>query len=586
MATIPSSVIDEIKQRADIVQVVSGYIPLKKAGANYRALCPFHEEKTPSFNVNPQRGIFHCFGCGEGGNAITFVMKYEGVSFPEAVRLLADSMGIVIETKPGRDEGDIEKVYQAMEKAAAFYHKRLMAADRASDAARYLEKRGVSPEMVETFRLGYAPEGWDTLYRYLRKAGFDQRILEKAGLCKQGTAGPIDRFRGRLMFPICNMGGKVIAFGGRLIESGDGGEEGRFKGPKYLNSPETPIYHKSRVLYGLHLAQGMARREDLIVLVEGYMDVIALRSAGVENCAAVSGVAFTPKQAEAVGRICSNVVVLFDADAAGVEAARKSVGILLDQGLKVRALSLEGAKDPDEYVAANGPEKFRELVAKAPPFAQFVINAAMARANLSEVEGRVRAAREVIPFIARIKDDMERSEYTHILAERSGLDDAVLRKEVARAGGAVPSRQVSGAKPARGDTSSRFQAERILLRILLDRPEYLDDLASSLGAADFKDELHREMFEAMLAARERGLETASDVMELAQSEVARKGLAGLSMEKGLYDESAAEKAASDCARVVRFDPEERKRRRREQVDAVKARLEKEGGADKKVVDSD
>lgn len=564
MSMIPSHTIDEVTVRSDIVEVISRYIPLKKAGANYRALCPFHEEKTPSFNVNPARQIFHCFGCGEGGNVITFVMKHESVSFPESVRLLADQCGVEIKTTQSKAEGAKESIYKAMEAGTVFYQKRLKAEGPTSAVKDYLKERGVTKELATIFRLGWAPDEWEVLTGHLLKSGFDQKTLESAGLAKPSSKGNlIDRFRGRLMFPIFSLGGKTIAFGARVIDDSDK------QAPKYINSPETPIYSKRSVLYGLNLAQPSARRENSLIVVEGYMDALALRSVGIENCAAVSGTAFTSKQAEAIRRICENVVVLFDTDEAGVAAAKKSVPLLLDIGLRVKALSLPGAKDPDEFIKTRGKEEFLKLVAKAPPFPLFIIDSALSGAQLGSVEGKTRAVRDAIPFLRRIQDNIERSQYVQILAERTGVDLKTLQAEVG-GGGAKTTTAPSQSRDSGKKKGAKFLAEKILLRILLENPEYLESHASELSLDDFENQEHKDIFRLILEGRDKGLAATVDIINIANDDRTRENLTGLLLEMNLYDEKDIEKVISDCANLVLFSPETRRRTLKEQAMAAKS----------------
>jgi len=563
MSMIPPHTIDEVRIRSDIVEVVSRYIPLKKAGASYRALCPFHEEKTPSFNVSPAKQIFHCFGCGEGGNAITFVMKHESISFPDAVRTLADQCGIEIKTTPGKAEGAKERIYKAMETASLFYQKRLQSEGTVSPVKEYLKKRGVTDELVKIFGIGWAPDEWEALTGHLLKSGFDRKTLESAGLSKPSSKGSlIDRFRGRLMFPIFSFGGKTIAFGARLIDDGDK------QAPKYINSPETPVYSKRSVLYGLNLAKNAARRENSLIVVEGYMDTLALRSTGIDNCAAVSGTAFTSMQAEAIRRVCENVVVLFDSDTAGMAAAKKSVPILLDIGLRVKALSLPGAKDPDEFIKARGKDEFLQLMAKAPPFPLFIIDSAMSGVKLDSVEEKTRAVRDAIPFLRRIQDNIERSQYVQILAERAGIDVKTLQAEV----GARPKAQTQAGQAETPGKKSRaqFLAEKILLRILLENPGYLESHMSELSANNFKTQDHRDIYRLILEARDKGLDATADIVGLASDDRLRKNLTELSLEMNLFDEKDIEQVVSDCASLALYSPEARRRTLKEQAMAAKS----------------
>ena len=574
MSAIPPEAIDQVRDRADIVEVVSGYISLRKAGANYRALCPFHEEKTPSFNVNPEKGIFHCFGCGAGGDSIGFVMKYESLNFPEAVRSLAKSYGVEIKETEGhkREAGLVENIRKAMETAAEFYHQSLLKSGGSSPQTKYLAGRGVDDDAVKTFRLGWAPEKWDALTAYLQGKGFDRKILEAAGLSKpSSTGGLIDRFRGRIIFPIHDLQGRTIAFGGRKMEESQ-------PGPKYLNSPETPVYSKSKVLYGLNLASPAARRQDSLVIVEGYMDVIALRMAGIENCAAVSGAALTASQAQAVKRLCGQVIAFFDSDTAGVAAAKKSLPLLLDNGLKAKVLSLSGSKDADEFIQKHGGQKLAGLLEEAPSFAQFVIDVAAASGDES-VEGKAAAAREALPYINRIKDNIEREQYLMILSEKTGIDANLLAKEASRAGreeaGRQPAPPARDTRPAKKQ-GARAAAERIMVRILLDSPEYLQQVAADLLPEDFQDEENLALFQLVLAAQKAGALTREGIMEAARQKELIEAVAERSMETGIYDAEDSVKAARDCLGLLKYRPDDRKR----SLDALKSQARHLEGADK------
>lgn len=548
MGQIPDHVIDEVRQRADIVEVVSSYLPLKKAGANYRALCPFHQEKSPSFNVNPQRQIFHCFGCGEGGNVITFVMKREGLSFPEAVKSLAGRYGIDVPEDRDKKSGDNDEIYSAVQTAQDFYHQRLLRETPSSPAGGYLEKRSLNSAIVEKFRLGYSPAEWDALFNHLSGKGFDPAVLEKAGLCKQSSRGNwIDRFRNRIMFPICDSSGRPVGFGARVIGEAEPDE------PKYLNSPETPVYIKSRALYGYHLAKEMARKENFIFVVEGYMDVIALHKAGVENCVACAGTSLTPGQADMVRRVCERVVALFDSDTAGVQAARRAGPILMERGLKTRAMVLRGFKDPDEFLSANGVKEFMALAAQAPTFHEFLIDMTLSSANLADIESKMAAIREIIPFIRSLDNEVEKSHYARMLSERASVDYQALIKEIGK--GSTPSSSPparSAAKPlAQRKQAPVRRAERALLDILMAHTSLIGKLSENISPDDFSDPLLKSVYEAILEAFNKGAVHAADMVNSAKDDSVRREMASISGEMTPKDKEEAEKAAADCLSRIR-----------------------------------
>ncbi|VAX19580.1 DNA primase [hydrothermal vent metagenome] len=552
MSGIAEHIIDDIRGRADIVEVVSDYLALKKAGANYRALCPFHDEKTPSFNVNPEKRIFHCFGCGEGGNVFTFLMKLESITFPEAVSMLGKRYGVAIPERGGVVDSDIEKVYSVLAIAEKFYHNTLKNEGVGSKIKLYLASRELDNELIEAFSLGFAPDEWDALLIHLRKNSFGDSIIEKAGLITKSSRGTyIDRFRNRLLFPIHDAGGRVIAFGGRTLET-------NAKSAKYINSPETPVYHKSRVLYGYHLAKQPARREEAMIVVEGYMDVVAMKKAGVENCVAVSGTAFTSEQAVLLSRVCEKAVLVFDSDKAGLSAAQRSGEILSERNLSVRVLVLPGAKDPDEFFKEHDLNEFLALVKSAPSFIQFAIDRTLAGFDLSDVEGRVKAVRLAVPLLRRVKDEIERDQYMKYLSERTGAREDVVRREVS---GSRASATAPAPKEAERARTVSSKAEKVLIRMLLDHPQYLGGQAKELVPEDFTDSLYRKMFALILEGAGRNIRSAAGILDLAEDENLRRELSMLSMEKGLIDEDNRDAALVDHVRVVKHRPGERRKLR-------------------------
>lgn len=565
MGQIPGHVIDEVRRRADIVEVISSYLPLKKAGANYRALCPFHQEKSPSFNVNPQRQIFHCFGCGEGGNVITFVMKRDGLSFPDAVKSLAARYGIAVPEDRERKTGDHDEIYSAAAAASDFYHQQLLRRLPSSTVGGYLEKRGVTAAIIEKFRLGYSPAEWDALFNHLAGKGFTAPLLEKAGLCKQSSRGTwIDRFRDRLMFPICDSTGRPVGFGARVIGKGEPDE------PKYLNSPETPVYIKNRALYGYHLAKETARRENLIFVVEGYMDVIALHKAGVENAVACAGTSLTPGQADMVRRVCERVVVLFDSDAAGVQAARRAGPIFMERGLRTRAMVLRGFKDPDEFLSARGVKEFMALADKAPTFHEFLIDTTLSTVNFSDIESKMAAIREIIPFIRPLDNEVEKSHYARMLSERASIDYQALVREINK--GAAPSSQsmrTPAKPPAQRKQSHASRAERAFLGVLLSYPALADRLTEDVSPDDFSDPVLKSVYEAVREALSKGAVHAADMLNSAKDESARREMASISAEMAPDGEENAEKTAKDCLFRIRAGRGERKKALEELKDAEK-----------------
>ncbi|MDQ7063874.1 MAG: DNA primase [candidate division KSB1 bacterium] len=425
MPIIPENIVEEVRMASDIVDVVSDYVALKQKGRNFFGLCPFHPEKTPSFSVNPEKQIFHCFGCGTGGNVFTFIMKEEGVNFPEAVRILAKRAGIAIPEPEEATDVNLqvrEALYHINEMAMAFYEQQLFS-PAGREALKYLHSRGFTDEGIRTFHLGYAPDSFDALLKHATARHFSPDKLEQAGLLnKREDGGYYDRFRHRVMFPILNLSGKVIAFGGRRLSDDD-------TIPKYVNSPETPIYHKSNVLYGLFLARDAIREQDLAVFVEGYTDMMRLYLSGIRNVVATSGTALTPLQARLVRRYTQNVTLLYDSDTAGAAATLRGADVLVEQGLEVKVAELQEGEDPDSFVQKYGPDALREQLAKAIPLLDFkALRIPEAGGHLEKNE-RVQS---LVQTLAKIQDGLKRQEMVHYYAEKMKLDEEVLWDEVRR----------------------------------------------------------------------------------------------------------------------------------------------------------
>ncbi|MBC7324858.1 MAG: DNA primase, partial [Moorella sp. (in: Bacteria)] len=380
--------------RVDIVEVIGSYLQLKKRGRNYVGLCPFHKEKTPSFTVSPDKQMFYCFGCGAGGDVFAFLMKQDGLSFPEAVKSLAARAGLDL---AGGEESPLarqqrqwkERLYELGAIAASFYYRLLMRHPVAAPARAYLQQRGVKGETARLFELGYAPASGTALVTYLRRQGFTSREIDQAGLsASRPPAGTADRFRARLMFPIKDSRGRVIGFGGRTLGEGQ---------PKYLNSPETVLFHKGRHLYGLHLALPGIRRQNRAILVEGYMDMIAAWQHGLDNVVASLGTALTPEQARELKKYAREVIIAFDADTAGEAATLRGLDILAAAGLQVRVLQLPSGKDPDEFLAAHGAAAFRELVETSSSLMEFRINKAVSQYDPARPLGRKAIMAAILP---------------------------------------------------------------------------------------------------------------------------------------------------------------------------------------------
>ncbi|TJY43413.1 DNA primase [Cohnella pontilimi] len=427
---IPQTVIDEVLRRFDIADTVGRYVHLSKNGKYLKGLCPFHSEKTPSFTVTPEKQIFHCYGCGKGGNVIKFVMEMEGESFPEAVKRLAEEAGIPVNWAPIRDDEasprqkERQTLHEAHAYAAKLYHYLLRNTEAGKPAMDYLRSRGFTDKLIEEFGLGYAPARWDTLVQGLHKQGFEAAEMERGGLLsrKQEGDGFVDRFRDRVMFPIRDGEGKVAAFAGRLLSDGQ---------PKYLNSPESPLFSKSRTLYRLHEARASIRRSRQVVVFEGYVDCIKAWAAGVTNGVASMGTALTAEHAALLRRFAEEAIVCYDGDDAGQAAARKSIPLLEGAGFRVRVSVLPGRMDPDEYISANGGEAFvREMIDGAVSAVKFQLIYLRKSHILLEEDGKIRYLREAVRLVARRDSPTERELLLKELAQEFGVSLDTLKQEV------------------------------------------------------------------------------------------------------------------------------------------------------------
>ena len=473
MGTIPSETIEQIAAANDIVEVISSYFPLKRAGANFKALCPFHQEKTPSFHVSPQRQTFHCFGCGVGGSVFRFVMDYEHVDFPSAVRKLAARVGIPVIEKRGPGGADDQQVearhilLQLHGEAAAWFHENLIKREFAEPARKYLKERGITAGIAKRWQLGYAPEEWDAFGSWARGRGYNARDLIASGLVKtkddaDGMPGhtSYDRFRGRIMFPICNDIGEVIAFSGRLLKDEDGAA-------KYLNSPETPLFRKGKILFGLDKTKRSLIEATYAVVCEGQLDLISLFEAGITNVVAPQGTAFTEDQARILKRFVSEVVLCFDADAAGQKAAERSLDALLQNDLIVRVAEIPAGEDPDSLVRREGKEKFERRVSTAPDFFDYWIEREVAITDLNSLGAKMQLARKMAETISRIHDPFLRGEIVSKSSARLGISNTDFETLLPK----QRREQVSASEPPRSQASPSPRHDVAMLCLLALRDE-------------------------------------------------------------------------------------------------------------------
>jgi DNA primase len=571
---------EQLKSSIDIVKVVGEYVRLKRLGATgrYLGLCPFHQEKTPSFNVNQTRQFYKCFGCGVAGDVYNFVMQIEGLTFPETLKQLAESNGIPMPKRAEYSDADTRlraAIYDMHTLAVEAFQETLRGAQGAAARA-YLDKRGVSQELIDTFVLGFSDASGQTLVRRFMDKGFTQEQMEASGLVRrrQEGSGFYDNFRGRLMFPIHNESGKPIAFGGRAMSD----EPGQ---PKYINSTETPIYRKSSVLYNLHRARDGMRKQSRAVLVEGYMDVIGAFSAGVKEVVASCGTALTPQQVGTLHRLAATVVVNFDPDTAGANAAEKAIRLLLDEGLHVRVLTLDGGLDPDEYVKQNGAEAYRARIDSAGGYFHWLADRARSRFPKT-AEGRVDAFKDLLPVVQNIQDKIERAAIANDLASYLGVEQSLVLDQLKRASlhknsperRAPPPSAVGRSNPA--IPSSMLSMERILLNALLSSDEARAEVLPQLSPAMTEVFSTRDIFNALRHINGLTGPAAFSALE-GRLEPASQGLLHelIAADDMGDDESGLEQARS-CLRTLQAGA------RKRQVDELRGRVkaaEREGRMD-------
>jgi len=502
---IDESVIKEVQVRTDIGALIGSYVSLHKRGRDLVGLCPFHGEKTPSFHVHPDRGFFKCFGCGAAGNAIGFYAKLENVPFPEAVRALAKRVGIEVASETpasARARSEKEAIYQANQSAAAFFHRTLRLDASAGAARAYCERRGLSAESIESFQLGYAPPEWQGLVGELQRAGVDLELAEKAGLVKQGQRGYYDFYRGRLMIPTYATTGEVVAFGGRSLDASE---------PKYLNTAATPVHAKGRGLFALHIARRAIPENGALIVVEGYLDCIALHQAGFRNVVASLGTAFTNEQAAELRKYTERIFVCFDADAAGGAATAKSIDVLTASGLSARVVRLPSGEDPDSYVRAAGAQAFAQALEAAVPWIEYKIDRSLEGLRTKFVSATA-VAREAEALVRSLPRE-ERDRWRVYVSSRLGLsaDDLRVSSFMAdsRSFASRIDRPASQLSPIARQPRP-IGVERDILMTLLDEPALVEEYADVIPIQRFTDDAYRSVYE-VLSARRKDLKSVADV---------------------------------------------------------------------------
>lgn len=499
----PEQLVEEIRARNDIVDVLSGYMKLQKKGGNYWACCPFHNEKTASFSVSQNKQMYHCFGCGVSGNVYTFIMKYENYSFPEAVKVLADRVGVELpRMEYSKEQKELEnkraRLLEVNREAAKFFYYQLRQPHGAI-GYQYLQKRELTDETMHRFGLGYAGKNGAELVQYLRQKGFEDELIKEAGLANYSEKrGLLSQFWNRVMFPIQDINNRVIGFGGRVMGDGE---------PKYLNSPETPVFDKRRNLYGLNFAR--TARSGNVILCEGYMDVIAMHQAGFTQAVASLGTAFTAEQANLLRRYTDNVLLAYDSDGAGVKAALRGIGILRDAGLTGKVINMKPYKDPDEFMKALGKEAFQERINQAENSFFFEVRILAGQYDMNDPESKTKFHREIAKKLCDFKEELERDNYLQAIAEKYYIGVENLRKMVAgyaaQTGLAKPiERPKSGVQQKNHPEENAKKSQKLLITWITDEPSIYQKIKKYISPGDFTEELYRKVAEQLFAGLEEG----------------------------------------------------------------------------------
>ncbi len=527
---IPEDKLSEIRNAADIVDVISSRVILKKTGKDYSGLCPFHTEKTPSFTVSPAKQIFHCFGCGTGGNVFNFLMLYENMTFPEAVETLSRQYGIPL---PSRKMTEKEKqqisqrqhLQEINRKVMDFYRDTLLKRPEGEHARRYLADRNTRREIIDKFGLGFAPGGWDSLVRFLKQHKIAMPMAEKAGLvAPRQSGGYYDRFRNRVIFPIFDAAGQVVAFGGRVLDDAK---------PKYLNSPETPLYNKRRILYGLHAAREKCRSEQSVFVVEGYFDLLSMHQFGIGNAVATLGTALTSEHVRRLKGYAKRAFLVFDSDEAGIKAAHRTTGIFIDEGMEAAVVLLPTGHDPDSFLFAFGVDEFFKIAEKALGLVDFQIQSAIDR-NGTSLEGKIRIISELAQPLAQISDIAARSVYVQYLAEKIRVDETTLLEKIGRSQEKPRERE----KPPLPHEAVADRFEARIIAMMLQYPDILDEIRKQGVLDHFEDKRLKIIGERILGIYPHEAPTVAEFINRLEDENHGKLVASICIEDARWGEQS------------------------------------------------
>jgi len=547
--------IDKLRLESDIVTIISEYVPLKKRGKNYWGCCPFHHEKTPSFSVTPDKGFFYCFGCQSGGNVFNFLMKIENLDFPDAVKLLANKLGVPLpeKEKSARDrqlEREMAQLYRSNDLARDFFHSCLVNTGYGKEAREYLSNRGITAEIIDEFKLGFSPPAWDKLTGALSERGVMPETLVKAGLAVQRSgSGVYDRFRGRIMFPINDAQGRVVGFGGRVLDVSQ---------PKYLNTPETLVFNKRHILYGFDVANSFIRQTGKVVVVEGYMDLIALRNSGIKNVVASLGTAFTPDQARKLVRVrAREIFFAYDSDAAGQEATVRALNTVKALGFAVRIVAMPDGKDPDEYVRKHGQSAFNELIEQAPGLLEYQVKRAIETTDTSGLEGKVAVVAKAVPALAEADNAVEVANHIRNLSETLAIDEGAIRSEIRKyIAQSKKDKNVSLGKNINISSLSQrpgqsiVVAERQLIRLMFEDFSIIPYVETQISGDDIQGRERKIIIKSLFAAYNMEKSLIPDVFALTLPGEAANELSNIMVMEMDFEDIA--KVVDDLIKAIRL----------------------------------
>ena len=560
---------EELKRTVDIVELISQFVQLKRGGQNHMGLCPFHSEKDPSFTVSQTKQMFHCFGCKKGGDVFAFWMEYHKVSFPEAMRDLAEKYNI---TLPQKQMTSLEKekmtlkarIFKINEAAATYFHHILTKTNEGKPGREYLAKRSIPKEVISEFRLGYAPEKWDGLIKLLKQKKLDMDTAEKAGLIipnKKG--GYYDRFRGRVIFPIDDLRQQIVGFGGRVLDDSL---------PKYLNTPETPVFHKGELLFGLHAALQAIRESGRVVIVEGYTDALALNMHEFKEVVATLGTALTDNHIRALKGYAKEAVVVFDPDSAGKTAAMKSLSAFLNEGLASKVMILPEGDDPDSFVNKHGLDGFVRLLRQSVPMFDFFLDMKLSQGG-DQIEGQVRALEDILPILSQLKNEALRSYYIRHLAEKLNITESAVVIELKK-WGTTPSYKshVQGSREARSDSSVRNQDDQYFMNLMIHHPQIIDRLMNQDLKVILSDPMIKEIFDTMIAIyHTEGEISPAGILEKLEKDPVRERFREAMMTPPIFSNDMVEQAMNGLeSKVHKIKMAESSIRARQQGDLERA----------------